>query len=230
MDRVGIELLSRFRYRKVPADLSCEKIGDLGVSRDCLNRASGNRRSFPVFCLDSGEDLLAGNQLHLAGLNLGHATFRLLIDWQVEARQELLNQAQTGVYWIGPLKHMLYGEAMMICESRTGPAQPGAWLGVPHSVMCRPCSQRRRPPPSGLTRQPAGGSVPAVSGSPGSEPRLGHSRGRFIPSGTGVSPSSISSFQSGILSIRDWVRYPGFGSFERKGRSTNGTSCAGEGE
>ena len=33
--------LSRFRDRKVPTSLPCEKVGDLGVSRNRLKRASG---------------------------------------------------------------------------------------------------------------------------------------------------------------------------------------------
>jgi hypothetical protein len=59
------------------------------------------------------------------------------------------------------------------------------------------------PPPTALTRAPAGGSVAAVPGSPGSEPRLSHPPGRFIPSGTGVSPRWISGFLPDILSNRD---------------------------
>ena len=72
--------------------------GILGHQRPCLrvldNAVNCNGISFPVLGSNFGENLLTGNELYLAFLNLGHATFRFfcpkainfLIDWQIEAR------------------------------------------------------------------------------------------------------------------------------------------------
>jgi hypothetical protein len=58
-----------------------------------------------VLCSNFGENFFTGDQLSLSFLNLGYATFRFfcpkvidfLIDWKVEARKKLLNQAYTDI-------------------------------------------------------------------------------------------------------------------------------------